>query len=208
MKKLFSSLFIGVAALLAQTVSGLNAAHAATTNQVPNLLPPIGSAASALPTNGWYHALNDGAAFVENTPLTNSILQVEAGVLRGTTSHDIGGFVDVMLPIGGDGPTNSLFGAGFGMAYYNHNFYDATLNARLGGTMTLPVIRMPVYTYIESGGGWNLSQNRAVAQAFAGFTIPWQINDHWTITGGMAVGTVSDLGETVEAIGGSATYHF
>jgi hypothetical protein len=162
---------------------------------VPNLIP----------TNGWGTAVSEDLAFLENVPVTNAIVQIEAGALRGQTTHQIGGFVNVMLPVGG---TNSLFGAGVGVAYYNHNFYNATLNARLGDTISTPFVHVPVYVYVESGGGYDISQNKAIAQAFSGATITYNISSKWTITGGIAVGTVSDLNELVEAFGGSITYHF
>jgi len=202
MKKLFLLVFAFVFALAA--------AVRAQDNPVPNLLtnapvtPPPFTVAGLFSAGGWAQAGKDAVYFIENTT-NNGIIQVEAGALVGQKTHDVGGFVDVMLPVGG---TNSVFGAGFGVAYLNHNFYDATINARLGGTTTLPFLRLPLYTYIESGGGYNLSQNVAIAQAFAGFTLPIPITETQTLTLGAAIGHISDVSENVIALGGSYTWKF
>jgi len=142
--------------------------------------------------------------FIENT--TNSgVVQLEAGALIGQKTHDVGEFANVYLPVGG---TNSIFGAGFGMAFYSGQLYDATLNARVGGTITVPFLRIPLYSYIESGGGYNIGKGHAIAQAFTGVMLPIPITTTQTLTFGVAVGTISDLGENLIAIGGSYTWKF
>ncbi|HEX3889431.1 MAG TPA: hypothetical protein VHX90_01155, partial [Verrucomicrobiae bacterium] len=102
------------------------------------------------------HVGQDAVSFVEQTGTSNGIVTVEAGALFAEHTKSIGGFLDAYLPVGG---TNSIFGAGFGVAYLDHNFYDATLNARVGDEFNLPFIHIPLYAYIESGGGYNLSKS-------------------------------------------------
>jgi len=153
---------------------------------------------------GWQQGAKDFISFAEGTT-NHGLIQIEAGALVGESSHDVGGFVSAYLPINS---TNSLFGAGFGVAYLNHNFYDATLNARLGDTFALPIVRWPVYAYIESGGGYNISRSEAVAQAFAGVSLPIPITQSSTLTLGAAVGRISDVAENVLALGGSWTWKF
>lgn len=179
--------------ILAALLAGVSA-KAQTTTQVNNLFP----------TNGWTTAFENDLNYIEDR--TNaSAVQVEMFALRGTVTHDLGFGVNAYVPVGG---TNSLFGAGVGFAYYNHNAYSTTLNAKLGGTISLPVIKLPVYTYVESGGGYDISKNEAIAQAFAGFSLNYQINPNWAVTAGLAIGTVSDVPGEIEAAGGSVTYTF
>jgi hypothetical protein len=124
--------------------------------------------------------------FIENT--TNSgVVQLEAGALIGQKTHDVGEFANVYLPVGG---TNSIFGAGF------------------GGTITVPFLRIPLYSYIESGGGYNIGKGHAIAQAFTGVMLPIPITITQTLTFGVAIGTISDLSENLIAIGGSYTWKF
>ncbi len=185
--------------LLAGFLFASSASAQTNLTQVPNLLPTNAPTftLSGLLSGGWSQAGKDAVSFIEGT--TNSgVIQIEAGALIGEKTHDVGGFVDVMLPVGG---TNSLFGAGFGLAFYNNEFYDATLNARLGDTFQVPLLKIPVYAYLESGGGYNISRQEMMAQAFTGLTLPIPITANQTFTIGGAIGTISDLNENVLAIG-------
>jgi len=71
----------------AQTdITATNASGGTTT-----IVNPV---SDSIGTNGWAQAFENGVAFAENTALTNSLVQVEAGVLRGQTTHNLGGFAD------------------------------------------------------------------------------------------------------------------
>jgi hypothetical protein len=179
----------------AQTSVSTNASGGATT---------ISNEVAAISSPTWGSIAEQDLDYIEGR--TNAAqIQVEAFGLRGTSTHEWGFGVNAYVPVGG---TNSLFGAGIGFAYYDHNAYSTTLNAKLGGTLSLPVVKVPVYTYIESGGGYDISKNEAIAQAFAGFSINYQINTNWTATAGAAIGTVSDVPGEIEAFGGSVTRTF
>jgi hypothetical protein len=201
-KSLFNTIVLSAALCLCASVA--KAQTSVSTNSSGGTTTINNIVANVIPTNGWGEAVESDLNYIEG--VTNgSAIQVEAFALRGTASKDLGLGVNAYVPVGG---TNSLFGAGIGFAYYNHNAYSTTLNAKLGGTISLPVIKVPVYTYIESGGGYDISRNEAVAQAFAGFSINYQINTNWTATAGAAIGTVSDVSGEIAAFGGSLTYKF
>ncbi|HEX3855947.1 MAG TPA: hypothetical protein VHY30_01480, partial [Verrucomicrobiae bacterium] len=93
-----------------------------------------------------------------------------------------------------------------GVAYLDHNFYDATLNARVGDEFNLPFIHIPLYAYIESGGGYNLSKSEVIAQAFSGATLKIPITQNQTLTIGGAVGTISDYSGNIYAAAISYTF--
>jgi hypothetical protein len=192
---------------LAIPAGAQTATNSTATNQVPNLLTNTFTL-SGLFSGGVWTGIEKGGedlvAFVENT--TNSgTLQIESGPLYAENTKKWGAFLDAYLPVGG---TNSIFGTGFGFACLDQNFYDATLNARLGNTYTVPFIKLPVYAFIESGGGWNLSKNEAMAQAFAGGLISVPITPTQTFTVGGAVGTISDYAGDIIAVGISYTFTF
>lgn len=181
-----------------------------TVAQVPNEIPPL-SVSDFIglgKTNGWGVAAGQFVGFVEGT--TNAaMITVESGALvgepPGNPHRTVGGFINVYLPVGG---TNSNFGAGFGIAYFNGDAYSATLSARLGKQYSLPIIPIPVYAYVESGGGYDLGRCQAIAQAFAGALLPITISLKWDASVGAAAGTISDFNGNVLAFGGSVTYHF
>ena len=187
-------------------------AQSVSVSQVPNQLTStplsIADFIGVGKTNGWGVAFGDTLAYIEGTTNATQIT-IETGALIGQPPHatkDIyGGFINGYAPVGG---SNSVFGAGIGLAYFNHNFYDATLNARLGDTYSLPVLKLPVYVYLESGGGYNIGENAAVAQAFTGFTVPITISTKWSASLGAALGKISDFQGNVIAAGGSVTYRF
>src|SRR5579859_6441151 len=130
-------------ALTATAQTNTNIVTATTTNtatnQVPNLLPaPTSFTLTGLfsGNSGLQQALTGAVQFIEHTT-NHSVVTIETGALYSTQSKTVGGFLDCYLPVGG---TNSVLGAGFGLAYLDQNFYDATLNARLGDTFDLPFI--------------------------------------------------------------------
>ena len=200
----------GLTVLLALMLPALVITSARSqTNQVTNLLPTNGPAftVAGLFSGGLGAGLQRGGqdlvSFIENTSTTNGILTAEAGALYAESTKKVGGFLDAYLPVGG---TNSAFGAGFGLAYLDGNFYDATLNARLGDTFTLPFIKVPLYAYVESGGGYNLSKMEIISQAFTGALFKIPITTSQTLTLGGAVGTISDYAGNIYALGASYTF--
>ncbi len=167
-------------------------------------------------TNGvWlatYKGFSDGLAFLEGNTNGFARVTLEAGYLK-TPHSGAGGFMDCYFPLSG---TNNVLGAGFGIAYINGNWYDATLGARLGDEIPLPLgLRkiFPLYGYVESGGGYNFGSSTAIAQAFTGASLHYSL--YRTATGntvdftiGYALGTISDVPGITKAVGGSVTFNF
>jgi hypothetical protein len=129
--------------------------------------------------------------------LTNHSATVEAGALchRG----DWGGFADLQLPIANQASI------GFGGAYLNHSWYDATVSARVGTTWKVPVIGA-IYTYLESGPGYNFSTKEVIGQSFAGAIIKRTLSKNWYLTAGLAAGNITDLAGPVYAGGASLNF--
>jgi len=164
-------------------------------------------------TNGIWGSIGKGvsdfASFIEGTT-NNARITIEGGVLYADSLKEWGYFANIYFPLSG---TNNVLGAGFGAAYLNNDWYDATLNARLGSNIPLPYgldHYIPLYGYIESGGGYNFQTRQGIAQAFTGATLHWPIARNrrggtWDITIGGAVGTISDIKGNVKAAGGSLT---
>ena len=159
-----------------------------------------------------YKGAGDALAFVEG--VTNGFARVTVeGYFLKTKSQGNGGGGNFYIPVSG---TNNILGAGFGIAYLNHDWYDATLNARLGSAITLPLGLskiFPVYAYVESGGGYNFGTKGGIAQAFTGATVHYSLfrtaaGNTIDLTGGGAVGTISDIHGNVTAFGGSLTWTF
>jgi hypothetical protein len=178
-----------------------------TVASVPNLITNApGFTLASLFSGGFGAGLQQGAqdliSFVEKTPTTNGVLTLEGGALYATSTKKVGGFFDAYLPVGG---TNSVFGAGFGLAYLDGNFYDATINARLGDQITIPFINVPLYAYVESGGGYNLGKMEIMSQAFTGALFKIPITSNSTLTLGGAIGSISDYSGNIYALGGSYT---
>lgn len=195
---------IGAAALLAAVTTQ------AQTNQITNLMPPVTNSISlgGLLTGGSWpvigQGIENGISFLEGT--TNSgLIQVEGGGLYATSIKKYGGFANVYFPIGS---TNSIFGAGFGFAYIDQNFYNGTVNGRIGSALASSGVLRLVYAYAESGGGINMSTHTAMAQAFAGALIDLPITKTFTWTAGGAIGTISDVPGNIYAFGTSVVFHF
>lgn len=188
MKKLISVLTLG--SLLAfkgftQPVPVVDPIAAAVTNAAP--------ATTQLGKDflSWF---KDNKAFFEN-----KTVGVEVGALY-NKSKGIGAFADVQFPI-----TDQL-SAGFAAAYLGGELYDAALSVKLGTTLNIPIIKLPVYAYVESGPGYNLSKSEVIAQSFAGGIIKFNISTRWSATAGLAVGNITDLAGPVYAGGFSFTF--
>lgn len=161
---------------------------------------------------GAYKGASDALAYVEG--VTNGFARVSLEGYYLTTKHQgNGGGANFYVPLSG---TNNILGAGFGIGYLNHQWYDATLNARLGDSIPLPMglqKYFPLYGYVESGGGYNFGTRSAVAQAFTGASLHYALfrtakGNTFDVTAGYAVGTISDITGNVQAFGGSATWTF
>ena len=199
---------------------GASVARSQTTN-VPNLLAPVDQAgtvagAFSASTNGFFAALykgvNDGLAFAEGN--TNGFARVSLEGYYLITEHNgNGGGANFYIPLSG---TNNILGAGFGIGYLNHDWYDATLNARLGDSIPLPLglnKYLPLFAYFESGGGYNFSSKQGIAQAFGGASLHYSLfrtraGNTFDFTAGYAIGTISDIRGNVKAPGGSFTWTF
>lgn len=132
---------------------------------------------------------------------TNKVVIVEAGALY-HRDLGVGGFADVQFPI-----TDQL-SAGFAVAYLDGQFYDAALSIKAGTTINIPWIKLPVYAYVETGPGYNLSKGEVIAQSFAGAIVKFDISSKWVVTVGGAVGNISDVSGAVLAGGASLSYKF
>lgn len=209
----FNKLTIGL------TLVGLLCCASAVKAQQSTISDPVAGATEASTTDtnsGWtllglfqgnvgsnlLATLKTGVGDIENAP-TNPIITIEAGALYGERTHAMGGFLNVYVPIGG---TNSLFGAGIGLAYFQHDLYDTTVNGRIGDTIPLPIVHWPLYVYGEAGGGYNFATGRAIAQAFTGALFKIPLSKKVTITLGAAYGTISDYDGQVLAAGGSLDF--
>ena len=165
-------------------------------------------------TNGFfasaYKGVGDGLAYLQGN--TNGFARITLeGYYLITENNGNGGGANFYIPVSG---TNNILGAGFGVAYLNHAWYDATLNARLGDAIPLPLGLakfFPLYAYIESGGGYNFSTKQGIAQAFTGATVHYSLfrtakGNTFDFTLGYAIGTISDIHGNVKAPGGSFTW--
>jgi hypothetical protein len=157
-----------------------------------------------------YKGTGDLLAYVQGN--TNGYARVTLeGYYLITKNQGNGGGLNFYIPVSG---TNNILGVGFGAAYLNHTFYDATLNARLGDAIPLPLGLQkffPLYAYVESGGGYNFSSKQGIAQAFTGATLHYSLlrtkaGNTLDLTVGYAIGTISDISGNVKAPGGSLTW--
>lgn len=209
MKNKSTSSLIIVILLAVGIIFGCGPAHAqtVTTNQVPNLMPNTPFTLAGLFSGGvsaGIKAAGQGIVnFVEGTT-NNGVVTVEAGGLYGLATKKAGGFIDAYLPVAG---TNSVFGAGVGVYYFDGNAGFANLSARLGDTFTVPFVRIPLYAYAEAGPAFNLnSPTTILAQTFTGacFKIPLTLKS--TVTFGGAVGSITGYAGNILAFGGSYTF--
>ena len=165
-----------------------------------------------------YKGTSDFLAFVEG--VTNGFARVSLEGYYLTTKHQgNGGGANFYVPLSG---TNNILGAGFGIGYLDHNWYDATLNARLGDSIPLPMGLQKYFPlspgYVESGVAmaynfWHQHRAAVVAQAFTGASLHYALfrtakGNTFDVTAGYAIGTISDITGNVQAFGGSATWTF
>lgn len=92
-----------------------------------------------------------GAFFVDAVPyVSNDIVNLQVGGLydKSLAHGKIGGFADIGVPI------SQQASLGFGGAYIGKQWFDGTVNLKLGSTFTWPVIGKwigPVYHAVSSG---------------------------------------------------------
>jgi len=207
---------LGIASLLAISTFASKAQTAVTTTNASGGVTTV----SNLSTNNFLSLLGAAGESVGGSVLnflesnsTNKTITVESGALHYGSKYtkDFGGFVDVQFPSNG---TNSILSTGFGLAYLNHEFYDASLNVRLGANVPIPFLtntNTTLYVYGESGPELNLSniaKGSIGAQSFAGAIYKWSISTSSYITVGAAIGSISDISGAIVALGGSYTWTF
>lgn len=169
-----------VAILAAAIVAG-NSLRAQDTNQ---------SAGSRL--------LSDAKAFFTDAQPFFTNATFEAGVLKNRDKY--GGFADVQVPIANQASI------GFGGAFLDGDFYDASISFRTGTTWKVPLLG-DVYQYIGSGPGWNFQKQHAILYTFTGAI--WKHDfAKFTLSAGGAIGSISDRAGPVIAAGMSGSLKF
>lgn len=95
--------------------------------------------------------------------------------------------------------TNSPLNMGFAIAAMQNatskkaDFYDASLSLQLGEQVTIPVLKVPVYLYIESGPALNLHNPSAVLeQSIAGAKYIHRFSNGMVFSAGGGVGHNSE----------------
>lgn len=140
-----------------------------------SLSPPTNSIAVVTSTNttsvigDLKQAAADGWAALKDLNFGQGIVVEPFGLYH---KGDIGGGLAVTT-----GNTNGL-NAGFALATIHDSaskrfqFYDATLNISLGKTVTVPLLNIPAYLYVETGPSVNLAHPSTVLeQSIAGVKI-------------------------------------
>lgn len=117
---------------------------------------------------------------------TNQTLRLESGPLY--NNGHWGGTVNLLVPVTSGGQV----AIGFGGAYLNGSWYDASLGVNLGTTWKVPVLGY-VYSWVETGPAYNFRQKHALAQNFVGATKKWDLYKGIGISLSGMVGNISDL---------------
>lgn len=225
MKKLFP--IIGLCLLLAAVSHAQSVPNGSTVASAPGFPSVTNNQSGTIfgiftgpgSTNGFWAStekgVSDAFAFVEGNTNGWARICLEGGYLRAADKGN-GGFFNLLIPLSG---TNNVLGAGFGIAYIDRNWYDATLSARLGANIPIKIGSidlspyLPLYVYTEGGGGYNFGTRQAIAQSFAGFSLHYILlrtksGNTVDLTAGAAAGKISDVNGTTEAFGGSVTFSF
>ena len=207
---IIATLFVGGLFASAQTTITTNTDNSVTVSQAGTLAGFFGKGSTNNAFVSVYKGIGDGLAYIQGN--TNGWARITLeGYYLITKSQGNGGGANLFIPLSG---TNNILGAGFGIAYLNHSWYDATLNARLGDSIPLPMGLQkffPLYAYVESGGGYNFSTKAGIAQAFTGACVHYSLfrtakGNTFDLTMGYAVGTISDISGSVKAPGASLTW--
>ena len=137
--------------------------------------------------------------YKDSTNIFNRGWIFEAGALL--NNGKVGGFADIQYP------TDDQISVGFGFAYLDKNFYDASISARLGKTIDMSFLG-DLYIYLESGPAINLEHlDQILAQSFAGLLYKVDVTKHLTFTAGGAVGQITTIHGGIIAVGGSVCFH-
>ena len=110
---------------------------------------------------------------------------------KGIPRGKIGGFLDASVPV------TQQSAIGFGGAYIGNQWFDATVNLKLGTTFQYPLVGK-VYNFVASGPDWAFHskyglQTGVGAYNFAGVEKTWDLSKKWNLTVGFAVGDISQL---------------
>jgi hypothetical protein len=141
---------------------------------------------------------------------SNGIYAIEGGVMYNPSDKTgkIGGFLDLQVPVA------QQASIGFGGAYLDDHWLDASISARVGTTLNwptnLPLVGSfigPTYAYLESGPDYDFHTHGVGSYNFAGIIKQWDISSKWKFTMGAAIGNISTLPGTDFAGGVSLTYH-
>lgn len=139
--------------------------------------------------------------FVDASPYfgTNKSVRIVTDALNCGTSW--GGFAQAYIPLSASGQAN----IGFGGAYIKGSFYDATTSLNWGTTWTIPLINQQIYTFLESGPGYNFKLKEPIEQSFAGIAYKFKIGKAELAVNGI-FGNVSDISKPVR--GGGISFGF
>jgi hypothetical protein len=164
-KLMFKKLMLitGVAVLGLATVHAQNINPVTQTNAV---VSTNGAAAANSLLDDLKHVGSDAFSALKDLNFDNGVVVEPFAMMH---KSDFGGGLAVTT-----GNTNGL-NAGFALAAINDSaskrfdFYDATLSISYGGTVTIPVIKIPAYLYAETGPALNLAHpNKVLIQSIAG----------------------------------------
>lgn len=191
-KKLIS--LIGAAAMLAT-------ANAQTTPPVSTAVPTNGAAATSSLLGDIGKIGSDFWGALKDANFANGATVEPFGMYH---AGDFGGGLAVTTS-----STNGV-NVGFAVAAISDSankrvdFYDATLSIQLGRQVTIPVINLPVYLYVEAGPAVNLSHpNTILEQSIAGAKI---FLDKGKVSLGGGIGQNSEWSEPFYIVHASWTF--
>lgn len=140
--------------------------------------------------------------------ITNDIVQIDTGILynRAAKGGNLGAFADVNVPV------SQQANVGFGGAYLDNTWLDATINIKLGTTFNWPVVGK-VYAWVASGPDYNFKEKQIGAYDFAGLFKTWDIYHNaggvgWNIGLNGGIGDISSFPGTCYLLGVSVNAHF
>lgn len=142
-----------IAAILLFAAVAVNA----QTNNVSTNPPPT----SLLPGGLGQLGTDLGAFLTDAQPYFGKGLR--PGVFGLYNNKSWGAFIDAQYPL------SDNLSVGFGIAYLDHAFYDASISVNYGTTWKVPLIGS-VYSWVESGPAYNLHSHQLIGQSFAGIT--------------------------------------
>lgn len=135
--------------------------------------------------------------------IPNKIVDVEAGGLYNPSAKKgtLGSFVDITLPV------SNQAGIGVGTAYLNRGWLCATVNLKVGTTVTVPTLGA-VYVSMASGPEYDLQAGKLGAYNFSEAIKKWDLNKTLVLTAGIAIGNISTIPGPCLGFGASLTWHY